>query len=403
MSFKPVGILIACAALASSCKEEKKPEPPKETTAPSASTAAPSPSASGGGPAPESGSVTRLTAKTEAEEQIGFGVAASGDRVVASAFKRKGAGDTHPGSVFVFKKKAAGFELEIELKAERSHQIGNAVAFEGDTLLVGAMYDDGKSPETGAAYVFKLGASGWEKPVKLSAAGGKEDDSFGIGVAIAGKSLAVSNNRETGGSLFVFEPGKTGFDLVQTLPSPEPNGPAEAIAGSGDSLAIGYQFAGKAEEHGIVHTFGRADKGFKKTGSLVESTPGNEQHFGGSLIAGPKSLAVASEKQITIFEEKDGSWKESARITPPMVTGLADCGLALDKDVLAIGLPLENEGRVLLYKKSGSDWKHVRTLSAPDGKKDDWFGYSLALGPKILVIGAPIKDDNAGAVYVAAL
>src|SRR6185503_5413023 len=102
----------------------------------------------------------------------------------------------------------------------------------------------------------------------------------------------------------------------------------------------------------------------------------------------------------TLFDEADGKFVESGRITPPILTGLADCGFALKGDLLAIGLPLEAEGRVLLYRKNGKAWKHERTLAAPDGKKDDWFGYSLAFGSHVLVIGAPIKDDNAGAVYV---
>jgi hypothetical protein len=388
-------------ALSVACKSDPKPDPPKATEAPLASASASAAPVASGPTAASSSNVTRLAAKTEAEEQFGYAIGTSGDRIAVSAFKRKGPGETNPGSVFVFKKAGAAYELETELKADKSHQIGNALAFEGDTLLVGAMYDDGKAKETGAAYVFTRSDPGWDKGTKLSAPGGKADDSFGMGVAILGKSLAISNNREKGGSLFVFEPGKkAGFDLVQTIAAPENDGPAEAVSGHGDFVAIGSQFAGELEEQGVVHVFKRGEKGFKEGGKLTESGSAKEQHFGGGLMVHGRTIVVSSEKQVSVFDEADGKFVESARITPPILTGLADCGFALKGDLLAIGLPLEAEGRVLLYRKNGKEWKHERTLAAPDAKKDDWFGYSLAFGSRVLVIGAPLKEDNAGAVYV---
>jgi hypothetical protein len=399
-------LLLLPLAVALACKSDPKPDAqkPAESGVPSPSASASSaPTEPGAGPAPSTDRITRLAAKTEADEQLGYEVAISGDRIAATCFKRKGAGDTTPGSVFVFQKKGAGFELETELKAEKSHQLGNVVAFEGDTLLVGAMYDDGKTKEAGAAYVFTRTDAGWDKGTKLSANGGQKDDAFGMGVAILGKSLAVSNNREKGGSLFVFEPGKkAGFTLAQTIPAPEDNGPAEAVTGQGDFVAIGSQFAGKLNEQGVVNVFRRGEKGgFKRTETLIESGSATEQHFGGGLTLSGRTLVVSSEKQVTVFDEADGKFVESARITPPVTTGLADANFALKGDLLAIGLPREAEGRVLLYRKNGKNWQLERTLGAPDGKKDDWFGYSVAFCSRVLVIGSPFKDDNAGEVYVA--
>src|SRR5689334_2076653 len=114
----PLGLCLAC-------KSDPKPDAQKPAES---AVAAPSASASGGaadpkaGPAPSTERVTRLVAKTEADEQLGYEVAVSGDRIAATCFKRKGAGETVPGSVFVFVKKGTGFELETELKAEKSHQ-----------------------------------------------------------------------------------------------------------------------------------------------------------------------------------------------------------------------------------------------------------------------------------------
>ena len=96
----PLGLSVAC-------KSDPKPDPPKTTEAPLASASASAAPVASGPTAASSSNVTRLAAKTEAEEQIGYAIGTSGDRIAVSAFKRKGPGETNPGSVFVFKKAGA--------------------------------------------------------------------------------------------------------------------------------------------------------------------------------------------------------------------------------------------------------------------------------------------------------
>jgi hypothetical protein len=395
-------VALACAVpLLIACKSEPKKEAAPQLTAsarPPVASASSAPAAAGA----ESQGVTRVSVDAKKGDELGYALAAASDRVVATAWKRGEVDDTHPGSIFVFKREGAKLSLETELSAEKSHQMGNVVALSSDVLVAGAMFDDGTTKEAGAAYAFRLGDSGWSKATKLSDKNGKADESFGIGIAMAKSSIIVGNTRESGGSLFVFEPGKAGFQLKQTLPFPEPNGPAEALAAAGDVIAVGAQNSGK-DEAGVVHVYSRGEHGFKEDQKLTESPPGEKQHFGGGVAVGPDAVAVTSEQRVSLFRKKDGKWQAAGSVTPPITTALADAGLALGEHVLVIGLPRVDEGRVLVYREQNGDWKLERTLTAPDGQKDDWFGYSLALDGKLLVIGAPLKADRAGALYTVAL
>ncbi|MBK7586037.1 MAG: hypothetical protein IPI67_38360 [Myxococcales bacterium] len=390
------------------CKTEPAPAPAPSSAAVPGSSPTPSASSSAEGPSADgksdSANVIRLPADVGVGDELGYAVAAAGERVVVAAHKRKGkTEDSHPGSLFVYQVKAGKLAFETELGVEGSHQIGNALAFDGTLAVTGAHYDRGKSPETGAAYVFAVEGATWAKPVKLSASDGKKDDSFGIGVALAGGSVIVTNTREMGGALYGFEGGKQGFVAKPPLPFRHPSGPAEMLSASGELVVVGAPFTGKVSEQGAVFVFRKDKTGLHQQAELSETGAAELGHFGSSVVVHGAQLAATSNKQISVFAEKDGRWQESARITPALTVGLADAALALTDDLLAVGFHLVEAGRVLLYKKSAAGWKLERTVRAPDGKNEDWFGYTLALTPKHLVVGAPLVAERTGAVYVLGL
>ncbi len=295
-------------------KEQPKEKPASER--PAASASANAQAATPDVAQATSEGVTKLAADVEAGEELGYAAGAAGDSVAVSAFKRgKSGSDQNPGSVFVYKLSGGKATLETELVADSSHQIGNALGFDGTTLVAGALFDSGLGKDTGAAYAFSRADSGWSKAQKLATAKSKADDSFGIGVALAGKSIVVSDTREKGGSLFVFELGKKGFELRQTLPFIEDNGPAETIAAFDDVIAVGSVNAGKMNEQGVVHVYTRGAKGFAPSQVLTETTPAEEGHFGEAVAVGPSSLAVTSKSGITMLSRKDSKFEESARIS----------------------------------------------------------------------------------------
>ena len=69
---------------------------------------------------------------------------------------------------------------------------------------------------------------------------------------------------------------------------------------------------------------------------------------------------------------------------------------------LIIGQPVNwyGPGTVYAYSASQEGWKDPQLLTAPDSSRMDDFGRAIALDGNTMVIGAPRKHDQIGAVYV---
>jgi hypothetical protein len=91
---------------------------------------------------------------------------------------------------------------------------GFSVAISGDTVVVGALFDDiGANTDQGSAYVFVKPVGGWAgnltESAKLTASDGAGGDSFGFSVAISGDTVVVGALDRIGvnadqGSAYVF-------------------------------------------------------------------------------------------------------------------------------------------------------------------------------------------------------
>jgi hypothetical protein len=79
-----------------------------------------------------------------------------------------------------------------------------------DKLVVGAIGEDSNAvgvndprldrsrTESGAGYVFRLGAAGWEEVAYLKSPNSEPGDRFGIAVAVSGDTVAVGADGEDG-------------------------------------------------------------------------------------------------------------------------------------------------------------------------------------------------------------
>ena len=67
-------------------------------------------------------------------------------------------------------------------------QFGKSVALSGDSIVVGAHWDDSSR---GSAYVFDWNGSVWSQTAKLVASDGAAADLFGNSVAISGQTVVV--------------------------------------------------------------------------------------------------------------------------------------------------------------------------------------------------------------------
>ena len=130
-------------------------------------------------------------------------MAIEGDTIVVGAY-RDGNTSGAPyyvggtGAAYVYRTTDGGATYNQVAKLTASDaaewdRFGWSVAIEGDTIVVGAHYDDDGGSNSGSAYVFRTSDDGatYVEVAKLTAADAAGNDLFGTSVAIAGGTVVV--------------------------------------------------------------------------------------------------------------------------------------------------------------------------------------------------------------------
>src|SRR5688572_19044992 len=123
-------------------------------------------------------------------------------------------------------------------------QFGNAVAINGNTMVVGATNDSTTAASAGAAFVFVLDGTTWTQQAKLLAADGSANDKFGYSVAISEDTIVVGAYQDdaplsNGGSAYIFARNGTTWSQQQKLTA----GDGTASDEFGISVAVTGAFA----------------------------------------------------------------------------------------------------------------------------------------------------------------
>ncbi len=174
-----------------------------------------------------------LLAKLEQEDQeandaFGWSLDVSGDDLVVGDQGDELAG-LLTGAAYVFRLVANVWQHEQKLTAPvptAVDEFGQAVAVDGDTILVSAFNDDEGGVDTGAVYVFEHGAT-WTITAKLMADEPQDASSFGSSVdldlplAVVGAS-EFDAPADYSGAAFVYERGAEGWSQLAMLRSPDP-------------------------------------------------------------------------------------------------------------------------------------------------------------------------------------
>ncbi|MCH7582772.1 MAG: FG-GAP repeat protein, partial [Acidobacteria bacterium] len=131
----------------------------------------------------------KLTAADGAAfDLFGFSVAISGDTALVGAHFDDDAGPDS-GSAYVFTRSGTTWTQQAKLTAADAaafDRFGRSVAISGDTVLVGAVFDDEGGRRSGSAYVFTRSGTTWTQQTKLTDADAAADDRFGFPGAISG-------------------------------------------------------------------------------------------------------------------------------------------------------------------------------------------------------------------------
>ena len=190
------------------------------------------------------GEVKKLTAfDADAGDLYGTSVAVSGETAIVGSWLEDTEG-ANAGAVYVYQRNAGGSDNWGDVKkltasdAQAIDLFGFGLDIRGDTVIVGALREDAKGENAGAAYVFqrdKGGADNWGELKKLTASDAQTNDNFGYSVAVGGDTAFVGAwlqdaEADAAGAVYMF-------DLLQPKPTPTPTKQPEPGDTDGDGCS----------------------------------------------------------------------------------------------------------------------------------------------------------------------
>ena len=172
---------------------------------------------------------------------------------------------------------------------------------------------------------------------------------------------------------------------------------------------------------GSAYIYARSGKNWKQQVKLVAGDGAAGDTFGyavsvygtTAVVGAPKDDDDGSNSGSAYVFVRDGiSWMQQSKLVPQNVgksSGFGEAVLIVE-DTVIVGAPGHTHGEtrfagaVYVYVRAGENWVQQAKLTADDAAASDRFGNALAMSGKTLVVGAPLRDTqagkDAGAVYV---
>jgi hypothetical protein len=295
---------------------------------------------------------------TFSDDWFGYALALSGNTLAVGAPREDSVAigidgdqsndsETDSGAVYVLTSDGAGlWSQQAYIKASNTNLgdwFGRAVALSGDTLAVGAPYEDSDAmgiggdesddslSNAGAVYIFTRDAGGaWSQQAYIKASNSSEDDQFGYSVALFGDTLAVGVPDE--------DSAATGVDNNQADDS--------------------------ATRAGAVYLFTRDATGAWSQQAYIKASNTDEgDAFGFAVALSGDTLAVGAP-----YESSDGDPSENNR---------------------------SRAGAAYVFARIGARWFEQQYVKASDIAPGPLFGYAIALSASTLAVGAPLESSNA--------
>ncbi|MEZ5965222.1 MAG: cadherin-like beta sandwich domain-containing protein [Planctomycetota bacterium] len=293
-------------------------------------------------------------------DRFGSVVAISGDRIAVSApgedSGARGVGGAQgddsvvdSGAVYVFSRVGDQWSQEAYIKATNSggfDGFGTSLALHDETLVVGAPNEDSAAigvdgdgdndatPESGAAYVYRLRNGMWHAEAYLKATNTGTEDLFGTAVAVHGDLIAVG-------------------------------APGEASAAR---VIGGDQADDSSPGAGAVYAYRRSGDVWSPRSYVKADNSGRGDAFGAALAFDGTLLAV-------------GAPGEDSEAT------------GIDGDGTGDGA--RDAGAAYAFVRDGDTWTQRHYLKASNTDAGDGFGFAVAVSGEIALVAAPFEDSAA--------
>ena len=391
--------------------------------------------------------VAKLTASDgAANDYFGNSVAVDGDTMVVGTHRDDDNGPSS-GSAYVFIRQSGTWNQAAKLTASdgaAQDRFGYSVAVHGDTIVVGARKDDDNGAQSGSAYVFTKPATGWATTStadKLTASDGAADDEFGLSVAVHGDTIVVGamydeDNGSNSGSAYVFTKPANGWATTSSFAAKltASDGAANDYFGQrvdvhGDTIVVGaLHDEDNGNDSGSAYVFTKPANGWITTSTAAKLTAFDGaayDYFGSPVAIHGDTIVVGAygdddkgtvSGSAYVFTKPANGWgttSTAAKLTASDGAAYDEFGLsvAVHGDTIVVGARKDGDngsesGSAYVFTKPTNGWATTSTaakLTASDGAALDEFGLSVAVHGDTIVVGAWQDDDNgstSGSAYV---
>ena len=340
------------------------------------------------------------------------------------------------GSAYIFRFDGETWVQEAKVVASDAacgDQYGTSVGISGDVAVVGAHWDlhapgDGSSDGEGAAYVYRFNGAQWIEQTKLTAFDAAPGDAYGNAVAIEGDVIVIGSDHRYSdqlGKAYVYRyDGADWIDDAVLTPWEGADGACFAYQGldiSGDIIIVGDWNQSDAWACGRAYVFRYDGAEWQEEAALTASDAEYNDRFGIDVsVAGDMAVVGAYFEDEAgdncgaayVFEFDGSAWQELAKLVPSDGASWDWFGssVAINDEIALIGSWWDDDlgtssGSAYVYQRGfgGPDaWGEAGKLIAPDGASSDEFSHALWLDGDRALIGsvkATGAGGNTGAVY----
>ncbi len=368
------------------------------------------------------------------DEFFGSSVSISGDTAVIGAPSYDDGANTDSGAAYVFIRSGTTWTEQQELRSSDlapGDEFGSSVSISGDTVLVGARWDDDNGFFSGSAYVFTRSGTVWTEQQKLTASTGVAGDWFGYSVSLSGDTAVVGALLHDGagsssGAAYVFVRSGTVWTEQQELLASD--GAADDQFGTSVSVSVDTTVIGavldddSGDGSGSAYVFTRIGTVWTEEQKLVPLDGAVDDRFGTAVgVSGDTTVIGArwdddiggNGGSAYVFVRSAGAWTEEQQLFasdghPNHWFGNA---VSVDGDAIVVGTWHDTDfgvdsGSAYVFVRSGTVWTEQDKLLASDGEPGDRFGWAVGISGDTALVGAREDDDRgpgAGAAYVFVL
>jgi hypothetical protein len=332
-------------------------------------------------------------------DNCGQAVALDGDTLVVGA-PLYDFGWQNAGAVFVYNREDDGsWEITATLTGEnKGSRFGSAVAIDGDRIVVGAPWDDEVDLGAGAAFIFIRLEDEWHLEAKLLAR--SRHARFGSSVDIDNEILMVGAPDEhvngiRSGVATVFEYSGGSWNEVADLDVPA--GASEfghSVSIEGNRAVVGAPSSGPSSHGGIAAIYVRHHGIWRLENEFQADSPQGFDYFGSSVAIQGQWVVVGAkgdeENGATyVFRlETDATWSRFQRLVPSG-DPLSGFGAAAALDQKTLIVGAPREPTAFAYTFNGDAWVLQDELDNSDLYADGDFGFAVAVDGGRAVVGAP--------------